>query len=355
MDLSTAGRDNQIATWAENIGGLARVTISTLPTDITFDFLLQLYRIAKKYEVDDLAILAADHFVQKLTTVQLSEVGNIVQSLLGEGGNLGEYLAAFMMREHNRLMQQPSFVSMLANHWPFLFQLMHNMGHWVLDVRSLPIEEDDAEYTEYSSDDDYAGDDPESLPDTAGMQIDRLPRAYSETRAVQESNDGGSIDTCTRGRALTGGKGHALIGGKARFLSGGKAPRSDPHTEDRMSREYPNPPAAQDTNRRGYVGNGTGGYASRKTKATPSDNKGSNGGVGVATPIRRHPGRRQRPRTPHLAPYTRRIPVEEAVDRSMDAQSSLIETTAQLAAARTRCECCTQGALGSGLSLTNGR
>ncbi|TIA05863.1 hypothetical protein D6C81_10218, partial [Aureobasidium pullulans] len=153
MDLSTAGRDNQIATWAENIGRLARVTISTLPTDITFDFLLQLYRIAKKYEVDDLAILAADHFVQKLTTVQLSEVGNIVQSLLGEGGNLGEYLAAFMMREHNRLMQQPSFVSMLANHWPFLFQLMHNMGHWVLDVRSLPIEEDDAEYTEYSSDD----------------------------------------------------------------------------------------------------------------------------------------------------------------------------------------------------------
>ncbi|THZ75117.1 hypothetical protein D6C85_03053 [Aureobasidium pullulans] len=187
------------------------------------------------------------------------------------------------------------------------------------------------------------------------MQIDRLPRAYSETRAVQESNDGGSIDTCTRGRALTGGKGHALIGGKARFLSGGKAPRSDPHTEDRMSREYPNPPAAQDTNRRGYVGNCTGGYASRKTKATPSDNKGSNGGVGVATPIRRHPGRRQRPRTPHLAPYTRRIPVEEAVDQSMDAQSSLIETTAQLAAARTRCECCTQGALGSGLSLTNGR
>ncbi|THZ62727.1 hypothetical protein D6C85_09189, partial [Aureobasidium pullulans] len=118
--------------------------LSSGQTDITFDFLLQLYRIAKKYEVDDLAILAADHFVQKLTTVQLSEVGNIVQSLLGEGGNLGEYLAAFMMREHNRLMQQPSFVSMLANHWPFLFQLMHNMGHWVLDVRSLPIEEDDA-------------------------------------------------------------------------------------------------------------------------------------------------------------------------------------------------------------------
>lgn len=62
------------------------LTKSSGQTDITFDFLLQLYRIAKKYGVDDLAILAANHFVQKLTTVQLSEVGNIVQSLLGEGG-----------------------------------------------------------------------------------------------------------------------------------------------------------------------------------------------------------------------------------------------------------------------------